>query len=84
MTFDPTLNALSIDVLALQAVVRALARSQANRSPSSLGDLLHALTVEADRLRNATTAANDEAVAGDVVDAWIEDLKDEAMGLHRA
>lgn len=84
MTSDLPLHALSVDVLALQAVVRALARSQAQRSQSSLCDLLQALSVEADRLRDATTAANDEAGASGVLDAWIEDLKDEAMGLHRA
>ena len=84
MTSDLQLRALSVDVAALQAVVRALARSQARRSQSSLCDLLQALTVESDRLRDPATANDDHAGACGVLDAWIEDLKDEAMGLHRA
>lgn len=84
MSSDLPLRALSVDIAALQAMVRALARAQAGRSQSALCDLLHALAVEADRLREPVVANDDERVASGVLDAWIEDLKDEAMGLHRA
>lgn len=53
MTPKPTLQALSSDVLALRAAVRALARIQARRSPAAMSELVQALAEETGRLGEA-------------------------------
>lgn len=72
------LRAVGVDLIALQAVVRALVRTQARRSPTALCDLLQALSVEAERLRDHV---EDAGPAG-VLEAWIEDIKEEGMNLR--
>ena len=73
MNVETNIAALSADVAALQGVVRALTLIQARRSPTSLGALLQALSVE------SAGMANDDACAAAMIEAWIETLKDEAM-----
>ncbi len=84
MTPDDKIEALSADLVALEAVVRAIARTQARRSPTALGDLLQSLETEAERLGGQADLpgdmGQDEArSARAVIDGWIEQLKDEAM-----
>ncbi len=84
MTTDAKIEALSADLTALEAVVRAIARSQARRSPTALGDLLQALEAEVHRMTDrcelpGDTGQDEARSAGAVVEAWIEELKDEAM-----
>jgi len=77
---DPRLDAITTDLTALEAIVRALARTQARRSRTALADLLDSLATEADRIRSSPTfgGVNRAGVCG-VLDAWIEDLKVEAL-----
>lgn len=82
MTPKPTLQALSSDVLALRAAVRALARIQARRSPAAMTELVQALAEETGRLAETVPFYDEEArdqaaAAGAVMAAWIEDLKAE-------
>jgi hypothetical protein len=79
------LHALNTDVVALEAVVRALVRSQAGRSRTALTNLLDALSEESDRL-GAGSPAGDPDVADvcAVLNGWIEDIKNEAMALQPA
>lgn len=84
MTSQVRLQALSIDLVALEAVVRALARSQARRSPTALGDLLQALSEEADRMGETVALFGDSArgeagCAQAVIEAWMQELKEEAV-----
>lgn len=81
MNNDADLQSLSVDLAGLQAVVRALARTQAWRSPTALGDLLQALSTEADRLGEAcdVSGATSDHGAHAVVQAWIEHIKEEAL-----
>lgn len=51
MTPKPTAEALSVEVLALRAAVRALARVQGRRSGAALAELVQALAEETGRLR---------------------------------
>ncbi len=76
---DPRISAIAIDLTALEAIVRGLARSNARRSRTSLVDLLASLTEEAERIRDCPSFSGIDrrAVCG-VVEAWIEDLKVEA------
>jgi hypothetical protein len=72
----PTLAA-KID--ALNIVVKALARSQAKRSPAAIHDMLDYIAVEADRLTAASHFVDSnlkETVVA--LDTWIDDLKREA------
>lgn len=78
----PTLQALSSDMLALRATVRALARIQARRSPAALSELVQALAEETGRLGETTPFYDEEGrqqaeAAGAVVAAWIADIKAE-------
>lgn len=78
----PTLQALSSDMLALRATVRALARIQARRSPAALSELVQALAEETGKLGEATPFYDEEArqqaeAAGAVVAAFVADLRDE-------
>lgn len=74
------LQAVTTDLVALEAIVRALAQVQARRSPTSLGDLLQALTREADRLHAGCSEETDtDGAAKAVVESWIEYIKDEAI-----
>lgn len=83
MSSDDKITALSADLTALEAVVRALARTQARRSPTALGDLLQSLEAEVHRMRDQADisgSGEDEARSAQaVVEGWIEHLKDEAM-----
>lgn len=84
MTPDDKIEALSADLVALEAVVRAIARVQARRSPTALGDLLQSLEAEAERMAAQADLPGDTGQEGArsaqaVVEGWIEDLKDEAM-----
>ena len=84
MTSDDKIEAVSADLIALEAVVRAIARSQARRSPTALGDLLQALETEAHRMAERSEMPGDAGLAETtsaraVVEAWIEQLKDEAI-----
>jgi hypothetical protein len=76
---DPRLDAITTDLIALETIVRALARSYARRSRTNLIDLLDCLSIEADRIRTCPTfsGSNRDGVCG-VLDAWVEDLKTEA------
>lgn len=80
---DSHLRAVSIDLTALEAVVRALTRVQARRSPTALCDLLQALSMEADRLREAAVLEDDieRSASGGVLDAWIAGIREEAIGV---
>ena len=73
---DNRLHDVTVDLVALEAVVRAMARAQARLSRSSLTDLLECLAEESDRL-GAGTLPNDPDVAGvhGVLEAWVEDLR---------
>lgn len=78
----PTLQALSSDMLALRAAVRALARIQARRSPAALSELVQTLAEETGRLGEATPFYDEEGrqqaeAAGVIVAGWIADLKAE-------
>lgn len=83
MSADDKISALSADLVALEAVVRALARTHARRSPTALGDLLQALETEVHRMRDQADlpgSGEDEARSAQaVIEGWIEQLKDEAM-----
>lgn len=78
--YDPRFAAITTDLIALEAVVRALARTQARRSRSALMDLLESLSAEADRIRTspAFSGVDRDGVCG-VLEAWVEDLKAEAL-----
>lgn len=84
MTSSDNLDALASDVLALQAVVRALARLQARRSPAALNDLMQALCEETGRLAETAPFYDERArrqaiSASSVVGAWIQELREEAQ-----
>ena len=82
---DLNLRAVTNDLVALEAVVRALARSHARRSRSALTELLEALALETDRLRTCALPGDTDALGPcSVLDSWIEDLKNEAMDFHQA
>lgn len=78
--YDPRFAAITTDLTALEAVVRALARAQARRSRTALTELLESLSTESGRIRTspAFTGIDRAGVCG-VLDAWIEDLKAEAL-----
>ena len=81
---DSHLRAVSIDLTALEAVVRALARVQARRSPTALCDLLQSLSIEVDRLREAATLIDEDlehTASSGVLDAWIAGIREEAIGV---
>lgn len=74
------LHAVNTDLVALEAVVRALARVHARRSRTALTELLEALSEESQTLSaGALPGDPDVAEVCDVLHAWIEDLKTEAM-----
>jgi len=78
--YDPRLDAITTDLTALEAIVRALARSQARRSRTALADLLDSLSTEADRIRTSPAFGGvDRTGVCGVLDAWVEDLKVEAL-----
>lgn len=78
--YDPRLDAITTDLTALEALVRALARTQARRSRTALADLLDSLSTEADRIRSSPAFGGiDRAGVSGVLEAWIEDLKVEAL-----
>ena len=78
--YDPRLDAITTDLTALEAVVRALARTHARRSRTALADLLDSLSTEADRIRSTPAFGGiDRAGVCGVLEAWIEDLKAEAL-----
>ena len=83
MTNAASLEAMSADLLALQAMVRALALVQSRRSPAAMNDLVQALCEETGRLSEALPVYDEvgrrrAAAAAAVVGAWIEDVRAEA------
>ena len=79
------LHAVTVDLVALETVVRALARCQARTSPAALADLLDCLSIESARL-GAGSCPNDPDVAGvcGVLDAWVEEIKAEGQAAAAA
>lgn len=75
---DPIRKATQIDLSALEAIVWAVARSQARQSRSSLLDLLDALSERAEHVRyhSASDQAQCDSITA-IIDAWMEDLKAE-------
>ena len=86
---DNQLEALSADVLALEAVVRALVRLEARRSPGALADLIDTMTVEAERLAE-TIAIEKDLEPGEihpscaVLAAYIEHVKEDGTAKHQS
>jgi hypothetical protein len=80
---ESRLHSVTVDLVALEAVVRAIARAQARLSRTALSDLLECLSQEADRL-GAGAHPNDPDVAGvhGALDSWIEDIR--TAGLEQA
>ena len=76
------LHALTTDVVALEAVVRALVRVETRRSRTALAELQEALAEESDRL-SAGSIPGDPDVASilEALQGWIDDLKAEAADL---
>ena len=81
MTVRADLQSLAVDVTALQAVVRGLSRAYSGRSPAALAEVLDGLSVEADRLEQAANITGDRLQAGAhaLVEAWIEDVRQEVL-----
>lgn len=73
---ESRLHAVTVDLVALEAVVRAIARAQARLSRSSLTDLLDCLAEETARL-GAGALPGDPDVAGvhGVLEAWADDIR---------
>lgn len=83
MTNSASLEAMSADLLALQAMVRALALVQVRRSPAAMNDLVQALCEETGRLSESLPIYDEvgrrrAAAAAAVVGAWVEDVRSEA------
>lgn len=81
--FESRLHTLTTDLVVLEAVVRALIRVEAVRSPAAMHALLDSLAVEADRLA-AGAIPGDPDVAGvsETLNHWIEEIRAEAMDHH--
>lgn len=78
--YDPRFAAIITDLTALEAVVRAVAFTQVRRSRTALTELLERLSGEAERIRTSPEFSGiDRAGVCGVLDAWIEDLKAEAL-----
>ncbi|WP_395651633.1 hypothetical protein [Brevundimonas sp.] len=86
MEHDSHLQAISIDLAALRSIVLGLSRAIGGRSPGDMADVLEALSIEADRLRQecGDTDSPTPAGAGAVVRAYIDSLTDDASTLSRA
>ncbi|GAA0643725.1 hypothetical protein [Brevundimonas lenta] len=73
---ESRLHALTVDLVAMEAVVRALAHAQARKSRTALTDLLECISEEGDRL-GAGAAPNDPDVANvrAALDTWVDDIR---------
>jgi hypothetical protein len=78
------LHALTTDVVALEAVVRALVRVETRRSRSAATELLDALTEETDRL-SAGSIPGDPDVAAilESLQGWVDELKSDVLDAPR-
>ncbi|KQW82228.1 hypothetical protein [Brevundimonas sp. Root1279] len=78
------LHALTTDVVALEAVVRALVRVETRRSRAAGAELLEALSEESDRL-SAGSIPGDPDVAAilDGLQTWIDELKSDVLDAPR-
>lgn len=78
------LHALTTDVVALEAVVRALVRVETRRSRAAAAELLEALSEESDRL-SAGSIPGDPDVGAilESLQGWIDELKYEAHDAPR-
>lgn len=86
MTDETDLQTISADLTALQAVVRGLCRAYSGRSPAALAEVLDGLSAEADRLEQAGRITGDSVQTGAhaLVEAWIEDVRQEVVCNSRA
>ena len=86
MTVQTDLQTMSVDLAALQAVVRGLCRAYAGRSPASLAEVLDGLSVEAERLEDAARITGDRAQTGAhaLIEAYIDDVRQEVLCNSRA
>jgi hypothetical protein len=72
------LQALKIDIVALEAMLRAVIRAQAGQSQSHLHGLLDSLQIEADRLGRFSHLDDlGHRAANGVLEAWIEEFRSE-------
>ena len=81
MTVQTDLQTISMDIAALQAVVRGLCRAYAGRSPASLAEVLDGLSVEADRLDDEARITGDGAQAGAhaLLEAYIDSFREDVI-----
>jgi len=86
MTVETDLQTISADLAALQAVVRGLCRAYSGRSPAALAELLEGLSAEADRLEQTARITGDRVQTGAhaLVEAWLDDVREEALSNSRA
>ena len=77
---ESELKALSIDLLALKAVVRALVRAQSRRSLIHRSDLLDSLRQESEAVASFPPNDLTHSAALTVREAWIEELSTTAQG----
>ena len=86
MEHDSHLQAISIDLAALRSIVLGLSRAIGGRSPGDMADVVEALSIEADRLRQecGDTDSPTPAGAGAVVRAYIDSLTEDASTLSHA
>ena len=81
MTYETDLQTISVDLTALQAVVRGLCRAYSGRSPAALAEVLDGLSTEADRLEQIGRITGDRVQTGAhaLVEAWIDDVREEVL-----
>lgn len=81
MTYEADLQTISVDLTALQAVVRGLCRAYSGRSPAALAEVLDGLSAEAGRLEQTGRMTGDrvQTAAHALVEAWIEDIREEVV-----
>lgn len=78
------LHALTTDVVALEAVVRALVRVETRRCRAAGAELMQALTEESDRL-SAGSIPGDPDVAAilEALQGWVDELKSDVLDASR-
>jgi|GEM_PF-5881655 len=81
MTVETDLQTISVDLAALQAVVRGLCRAYAGRSPAALCEVLDGLSIEAERLEDVARLTGDRAQTGAhaLVEAYIDSVREEVL-----
>ena len=86
MTVETDFQTISVNLIALQAVVRGLCRACSGRSPAALVQVLDGLSAEAERLEQTAriTGARVQTGAHALVEAWIDDVREEALSNSRA